>query len=92
MLRPGMIGTTKELDYSSAYIRLRKPDKSKDKTECEAIDNSVMGLVVSLYCRGGTSVELSISCSHRRRALVVKGAKELENAQANSNYQDKAEG
>ncbi|RWW14040.1 hypothetical protein BHE74_00019252 [Ensete ventricosum] len=40
---------------------------------------------------GGTSVELSIPCSHGGRALVVKGAKEVENAEVNSKYQDKAE-
>ncbi|RRT60198.1 hypothetical protein B296_00008448 [Ensete ventricosum] len=40
--------------------------------------------------RGRTIVELSIPCSHG--VLVVKGAKEVENAEANSKYQDKAEG
>ncbi|RRT47482.1 hypothetical protein B296_00053720 [Ensete ventricosum] len=44
------------------------------------------------YCRGGTSVESSIPCSHGGRALVVKGAKEVKNAETNSKYQDKAEG
>ncbi|RRT39402.1 hypothetical protein B296_00048334 [Ensete ventricosum] len=29
----GIIGATRELDYFSAFIRLREPDKSKDKTE-----------------------------------------------------------
>ncbi|RZR95549.1 hypothetical protein BHM03_00024404 [Ensete ventricosum] len=28
-----MIGATGELDFSSAYIRLREPDKSEDKDE-----------------------------------------------------------
>ncbi|RWV85784.1 hypothetical protein GW17_00052400 [Ensete ventricosum] len=28
-----MIRATRELDYFSAYIRLREPDKSEDKTE-----------------------------------------------------------
>ncbi|RWW01252.1 hypothetical protein GW17_00035726 [Ensete ventricosum] len=28
-----MIGATGELDYFSAYIRLREPDKSEDKAE-----------------------------------------------------------
>ncbi|RZR88106.1 hypothetical protein BHM03_00015627 [Ensete ventricosum] len=41
---------------------------------------------------GGTSVESLIPCSHRGRALVVKGAEEVENAEANSKYQDRAEG
>ncbi|RWW02983.1 hypothetical protein BHE74_00058443 [Ensete ventricosum] len=44
------------------------------------------------YRRGGTFVESSIPCSHGRRALVVKGADEVENAKTNSKYQDKAEG
>ncbi|RWW61873.1 hypothetical protein BHE74_00031029 [Ensete ventricosum] len=41
---------------------------------------------------GGTSVESSIPCSHRGRALVVKGAEEVENAKTNSKYQDRVEG
>ncbi|RZR75234.1 hypothetical protein BHM03_00052434 [Ensete ventricosum] len=41
---------------------------------------------------GGTSVESSIPCSNGGRALVVKGAQEVENAEANSKYQDKTEG
>ncbi|RWW12497.1 hypothetical protein GW17_00023832 [Ensete ventricosum] len=41
---------------------------------------------------GGTSVESSIPCSHGGRALVVKEAEEVENAEANSKYRDKAEG
>ncbi|RRT55973.1 hypothetical protein B296_00045280 [Ensete ventricosum] len=40
----------------------------------KATDSRVMGLVTSWY----------------RRALVVKGAEEVENAEANSKYQDKA--
>ncbi|RZR76574.1 hypothetical protein BHM03_00001400 [Ensete ventricosum] len=38
---------------------------------------------------GGTSVKSSVPCSHGGRALVVKGAKEIENAEANSKYYDK---
>ncbi|RWW20042.1 hypothetical protein GW17_00015867 [Ensete ventricosum] len=41
---------------------------------------------------GRTSVEPSIPCSHGGRVLVVKWAKKVENAEANSKYQDKAEG
>ncbi|RRT73869.1 hypothetical protein B296_00014007 [Ensete ventricosum] len=44
------------------------------------------------YRRGGTSVESSIPCSYRWRALVMKGAEEVENTEANSKYYDKAEG
>ncbi|RWV96908.1 hypothetical protein GW17_00040337 [Ensete ventricosum] len=36
-----------------------------------------------------TSMESSIPCSHGGRALLVKGPKEMENAEANSKYQDK---
>ncbi|RWW82766.1 hypothetical protein BHE74_00008747 [Ensete ventricosum] len=57
-----------------------------------AMDSSVMGLVAPWYRRGGTSVKSSIPCSHGGRALVVKGAEEVENAEADSKYQDKAEG
>ncbi|RWW39935.1 hypothetical protein BHE74_00054685 [Ensete ventricosum] len=56
------------------------------------MDSRVMGLVAPWYRRGGTSVESSIPCFHRGRVLVVKGAEEVENAEANSKYQDKAEG
>ncbi|RWW76698.1 hypothetical protein BHE74_00015196 [Ensete ventricosum] len=45
-----------------------------------------------LEMRGETSVESPIPCSHRGRALVVKGAEEVENAKANSKYQDNAKG
>ncbi|RWW51322.1 hypothetical protein BHE74_00042349 [Ensete ventricosum] len=68
------MGSAKELDCFSAHIRLRKSDKSEDKTE------------------GRTSVESSIPCSHGGKALVVKGAEEVENAKANSKYQDNTEG
>ncbi|RZS25242.1 hypothetical protein BHM03_00058413 [Ensete ventricosum] len=45
-----------------------------------------------IYRLGGTSVESSIPCSHGGRALIVKGAEEVENAKATSKYQDRAEG
>ncbi|RRT80815.1 hypothetical protein B296_00013116 [Ensete ventricosum] len=41
---------------------------------------------------GRTSVKSSIPCSHGGRALVVKGAEEVENAETNSKYQDREEG
>ncbi|RWW57699.1 hypothetical protein BHE74_00035488 [Ensete ventricosum] len=43
-------------------------------------------VAVPWYRRGGTSVESSIPCSHGGRVLVVKGAEEVENAEANSKY------
>ncbi|RZS27204.1 hypothetical protein BHM03_00060637 [Ensete ventricosum] len=81
-----------ELDCFSAHIRLREPDKSEDKAECKSTKSSAMGLAAPWYCRGGTSVESSIPCSHGGRALVVKGAEEVENAKANSKYQDRTKG
>ncbi|RWW17245.1 hypothetical protein GW17_00018832 [Ensete ventricosum] len=56
------------------------------------MDNSVMVLTAPWYNRGMTSMESSIPYSHGRRALVVKGAEEVENVAANSKYQDKVEG
>ncbi|RRT73862.1 hypothetical protein B296_00032948 [Ensete ventricosum] len=85
-----------ELDCFSAHIRLRVPSKSEDKAEkgrkCKATDSRAMGLAAPWYRRGGTYVESSTPYSHGGRALVVKGADEVENAEANSKYQDKAEG
>ncbi|RWV97172.1 hypothetical protein GW17_00040058 [Ensete ventricosum] len=37
-------------------------------------------------------MESSNPCSHRGRALVMKGVEEVENTEANSKYQDNAEG
>ncbi|RWV92698.1 hypothetical protein GW17_00044900 [Ensete ventricosum] len=51
---------------------------------CKSTDSRTMGLAAPWYHRGGTSVESSIPCSHGGRALVVKGAEEVENAKANS--------
>ncbi|RZS29381.1 hypothetical protein BHM03_00063105 [Ensete ventricosum] len=86
----GMIRTTGELDCFSAHIRW-EPDKSEDKTECNAMDSRAMGLAAPWYHKGRIFVESSIPCSHGGRTLVVKGAEEIENAETNSKYQDKAE-
>ncbi|RRT31817.1 hypothetical protein B296_00057581 [Ensete ventricosum] len=59
---------------------------------CKTMDSRVMGLAAPWYRRGVTSVESSIPCSHGGRALVVRGVEEVENAKANSKYQDRAEG
>ncbi|RWV84020.1 hypothetical protein GW17_00054308 [Ensete ventricosum] len=64
----------------------------KRTRRCKSTDSRAMGLAAPWYRRGGTSVESSIPCSHGGRALVVKGAEEVENAKANSKYQDRAEG
>ncbi|RZS01581.1 hypothetical protein BHM03_00031446 [Ensete ventricosum] len=63
-----------------------------ERDECKAIDSRAIGLAAPWYHRGETSVESSISCSYGGRTLVVKGAEEMENAEANSNTQDKAKG
>ncbi|RWW40890.1 hypothetical protein BHE74_00053662 [Ensete ventricosum] len=39
----------------------------------------------------GTSVEASILRSHGGRVLIANGAEEVENAETNSKYQDRAE-
>ncbi|RWW02827.1 hypothetical protein GW17_00034067 [Ensete ventricosum] len=65
---------------------------SYPKAKCKATDSRTMGLAAPWYRRGGTSMESSIPCSHGGRALVVKGAEEVENAKAISKYQDKAKG
>ncbi|RWW50856.1 hypothetical protein BHE74_00042849 [Ensete ventricosum] len=59
---------------------------------CKATDSRAMGSAAPWYRKGGTFVESSIPYSHGGRALVVKGAEEVENAKANSKYQDKAKG
>ncbi|RWW81199.1 hypothetical protein BHE74_00010430 [Ensete ventricosum] len=59
---------------------------------CKEMDSRAMGFATPWYHRGRTSVESSIPCSYGGRALVIKGAEEVENAEANSKYQDKAEG
>ncbi|RWW37645.1 hypothetical protein BHE74_00057209 [Ensete ventricosum] len=77
-----MVRVTRELDCFNAHIRLKEPSKSKDKVECKATDSKAMSLATLCYCRGRTSMESSIPCSHGGRALVVKGAEEVENAEA----------
>ncbi|RWV96375.1 hypothetical protein GW17_00040921 [Ensete ventricosum] len=59
---------------------------------CKTMDSRAMGLATPWYRRDETSVESSIPCSYRGRALVVKGAEEAGNAKANSKYQDKTKG
>ncbi|RWW70191.1 hypothetical protein BHE74_00022138 [Ensete ventricosum] len=51
-----------------------------------ATGSSFMGLAAPWYRSGATSMELLIPCSHGGRALVLKGAEEVENAEANSKY------
>ncbi|RRT51342.1 hypothetical protein B296_00049881 [Ensete ventricosum] len=71
----------------SATVPQRQIYRSRRKgRKCKATNSRAMG------CRGGSSVESSISGSHGGRALVVKVAEELENIEANSKYQDRAEG
>ncbi|RWV87523.1 hypothetical protein GW17_00050473 [Ensete ventricosum] len=77
----------------SATVPQRQIYQSRRKgCKCKSTDSRAMGLAAPWYRRGGTSMESSIPCSHGGRALVVKGTEEVENAKANSKYQDKAEG
>ncbi|RZS19176.1 hypothetical protein BHM03_00051537 [Ensete ventricosum] len=77
----------------STIVPQRRIHQSRRKgCRCKATDSRAMGLAAPWYHRGGTSVESLIPCSHGGRALVIKGAEEVENAKANSKYQDKAEG
>ncbi|RWW35019.1 hypothetical protein GW17_00000183 [Ensete ventricosum] len=65
----------------STTVPQRRIYRSRRKgCRCKATDNRAMGLTAPWYRRGGTSVESSIPCSHGGRALVVKGAEEVENA------------
>ncbi|RZS01991.1 hypothetical protein BHM03_00031951 [Ensete ventricosum] len=59
---------------------------------CKSTDSKAMGLLGStMVPQRRDSVESSIPCSQGGRALVVKGAEEVENTKANSKYQHKAE-
>ncbi|RWV93772.1 hypothetical protein GW17_00043744 [Ensete ventricosum] len=83
----------KEVARRSTTVPQRRIYRSRRKGyRCKAMDSRGMGLAAPWYCRGGTSVESSIPCSHGGRAVVVKGAEEVENAKANSKYQDRVEG
>ncbi|RWW62505.1 hypothetical protein BHE74_00030358, partial [Ensete ventricosum] len=65
----------------STTVPQRRIYRSRRKgCRCKSTDSRAMGLAAPWYRRGGTSVESSIPCSHGGRALVAKGAKEVENA------------
>ncbi|RWW24537.1 hypothetical protein GW17_00011174 [Ensete ventricosum] len=77
----------------STTVPQRRIYRSRRKGyRCKETDSRAMGLAAPWYHRHGTFVESSIPCSHGGRALVVKGAKEVENAKVNSKYQDRSEG
>ncbi|RRT53065.1 hypothetical protein B296_00028248 [Ensete ventricosum] len=77
----------------STTVPQRRIYRSRRKgCRCKSMDSRAMGLAALWYRRGGTSMESSIPCSHRGRALVVKGAEEVEDAKVNSKYQLRAEG
>ncbi|RRT78564.1 hypothetical protein B296_00026878 [Ensete ventricosum] len=76
----------------STTVPLRRIYRSRRKgRRCKATDSRTMDLAALWYRIDKTSVESSIPCSHGGRALVVKGV-EVENAEANSKYPDKAKG
>ncbi|RWW09353.1 hypothetical protein GW17_00027161 [Ensete ventricosum] len=77
----------------STIVPQRRIYRSRRKGHrCKAMDSRAMGLVAPQYHKGETSMESSIPCSHGGRASVVKGDEEVENAKANSKYQDKVKG
>ncbi|RZS18276.1 hypothetical protein BHM03_00050516 [Ensete ventricosum] len=79
--------------HRSVTVPQRQIYQSRRKGhKCKATYSRAMGLAAPWYHTGGTSVESLIPCSHGGRALVVKEAEEVENAEANFEYQDKAEG
>ncbi|RRT48532.1 hypothetical protein B296_00016828 [Ensete ventricosum] len=93
------------LSYPKSKVSVRKEVDSEERHSvakadlqiakgyrCKATDSRAMDLAAPWYRRGGTSVESSIPCSHGGRTLVVKGAEDVENAEANSKYQDRTEG
>ncbi|RRT31422.1 hypothetical protein B296_00053921 [Ensete ventricosum] len=87
------------LSYPKAKRRLERRLTQRSTTvpqrkgcRHKATDSRAMGLAAPWYHRGRTFVESSIPCFHGGRALVVKGAKEVENAKANFKYQDRTEG
>ncbi|RWW67892.1 hypothetical protein BHE74_00024631 [Ensete ventricosum] len=83
----------REWTRRSVTVPQRRIYRSQRKgRRCKTMDSRVMGLAAPWYRRSRTSVESSIPCSHGGRALVIKGAEEVENAEANSKYQDSAEG
>ncbi|RWW44650.1 hypothetical protein BHE74_00049572 [Ensete ventricosum] len=83
----------KEVDWRSTTVPQRQIYQLRRKgCRCKAKDSRAMSLAAPWYHRGGTSVESSIPCSHGGRALVVKGAEEVEYSKANSKYQDRTEG
>ncbi|RZS26692.1 hypothetical protein BHM03_00060064 [Ensete ventricosum] len=67
---------------TSAIVLQRRIYRSPRKGyRCKATNNRAMGLTVPWYHKSGTSMESSIPCSHGGRALVMKGAEEVENAE-----------
>ncbi|RZS02141.1 hypothetical protein BHM03_00032129 [Ensete ventricosum] len=82
-----------EVDSEECYsvVEVDLPIAKKGR-RCEATGSSAMGLAAPWYRRGGTSMESLIPSSYGGRALVVKRVEEVENTEANSKYQEKAEG
>ncbi|RRT78100.1 hypothetical protein B296_00008214 [Ensete ventricosum] len=84
-----------QLPESKASIRMEV-----DLEECHSVVEADLPITKGRRCKatnssaikGRTFVESLIPCSDRGRALIVKGVEEVENAEANSKYQDKSEG
>ncbi|RRT67066.1 hypothetical protein B296_00025194 [Ensete ventricosum] len=71
----------------SVIVPQRRIYRSRKKgRRCKATNSRAMGLAVTWYCKGGTSMESSIPYSYGERVLVIKGAEEVENIETNSKY------
>ena len=77
-------GRLKEM---SQYYRGGSTNHEEMRRRCEVIDSRTMGIEVSLYHRGETSIQASILCSHGEKVcMIMKEAKEMENEMTNSKY------
>ncbi|RZR94315.1 hypothetical protein BHM03_00022989 [Ensete ventricosum] len=81
-----------QCSHSLKEARQVRGQSRRKGCRCKVTNSRAICLAAPWYRRGGTSVELSIPCSHGERALVVKEAEEVENAKANSKYQERVEG
>ncbi|RWW14898.1 hypothetical protein BHE74_00008885 [Ensete ventricosum] len=84
-----MIGATRELDYFSAYIRLREPGKSEDKAEQWIVGPWAGSVMVPQRRDFHGVIDPLLSW---RESVGPKGVKDVENAEAKSKYQDRMKG
>ncbi|RRT39892.1 hypothetical protein B296_00042490 [Ensete ventricosum] len=82
---PKMKGASRHMHLISEK-HLTEEIRQLNLRRCKATDSSAMVQQRRDFCG------VIDPCSHGGRALVVKGAEKVENPEANSKYQDKAEG